>query len=266
MPKKYSFGCFFIYDHRYRGRRKAYSAKQAWALSRQIWWNLQGNICKTVKMTNLTTKCARNTSNFNETSNLKLLVNFISVFEGVWVKFEWKRKSHFDLHIYRRADKNFQENWWPRRYILRLLLFLQPLSGGRRTRLTIRYYCETSRLVYSRSPSKSIHLAFEWRIHCSPFTDFSQLRKSPSSPHFAFPSLVCDFICSTGRADEKMFRSVVCPGYSILLPKVPRKRLRLSGLPFTFTFSWTRSSPSTTSLTKDLLLSRDRQTLVHWSG
>ena len=99
-------------------------------------------------MTNPTTKCARNTSNFNETSNLKLLVNFISVFEGVWVKFEKKRKSHFVLHIYRRADNNFQENWWPRRYILRLLLFLQPLSGGRRTRLTIRYYCETSRLVY----------------------------------------------------------------------------------------------------------------------
>ena len=68
-------------------------------------------------MTNPTTKCARNTSNFNETSNLKLLVNFISVFEGVWVKFEKKRKSHFVLHIYRRADKNFQENWWPRRYV-----------------------------------------------------------------------------------------------------------------------------------------------------
>ena len=107
-------------------------------------------------MTNPTTKCARNTSNFNETSNLKLLVNFISVFEGVWVKFKKKRKSHFVLHIYRRADNNFQENWWPRRYILRLLLFLQPLSGGRRTRLTISYYCETSRLVYP-CPTVIVH-------------------------------------------------------------------------------------------------------------
>ena len=130
-------------------------------------------------MTNPTTKCARNTSNFNETSNLKLLVNFISVFEGVWVKFEKKRKSHFVLHIYRRADKNFQENWWPRRYILRPLLFLHPLSGGRRTRLTISYYCETSRLVYSLVPpmwiiyadnTKQLLFLFLWFILGSTLT------------------------------------------------------------------------------------------------
>ena len=139
--------CDWFWNNYHGGKHKAISSPKRAALSWQIWWNLQGNKCNTVKMTNTITKCATNTSNFNETSNLKLLVNFISVFEGVWVKFEWKRKSHFDLHIYRRADKNFQENWWPRRYILRPLLFLHPLSGGRRTRLTIRYYCETSRLV-----------------------------------------------------------------------------------------------------------------------
>ena len=114
-------------------------------------------------MTNTITKCATNTSNFNETSNLKLLVNFISVFEGVWVKFEKKRKSHFVLHIYRRADKNFQENWWPQRHILRPLLFLHPLSGGRRTRLTISYYCETSRLIYA-SASKTIFLIHKMNL------------------------------------------------------------------------------------------------------
>ena len=122
-------------------------------------------------MTNPTTKCARNTSNFNETSNLKLLVNFISVFEGVWVKFEKKRKSHFVLHIYRRADKNFQENWWPRRYILRPLLFLHPLSGGRRTRLTISYYCETSRLVYTH-PLPGSNRGFVLQIWLSRWISF----------------------------------------------------------------------------------------------
>ena len=59
----------------------------------------------------------------------------------------------------------------------------------------------------SSSESKSTPLAFEERVHPFSSTDFAQLMISPTSSHSFSPGLVFLFICSAGRADEKMFTS-----------------------------------------------------------
>ena len=73
-----------------------------------------------------------------------------------------------------------------------------------------------------QSPSKSTNLAFKWRVHCSSYKDFTQLRKVPSSPHASL--LLLSVICSTFRVEEKMFTFVVCPWYSLVPPFVSSVR------------------------------------------
>ena len=64
------------------------------------------------------------------------------IFEGVFRHFllslSEKNHHHGGFHGHRIADNRFQENVWPKRYFLRPLHFLHPLSEGRGTRLTIR--------------------------------------------------------------------------------------------------------------------------------
>ena len=80
----------------------------------------------------------------------------------------WRRFRHFVMNLkwneghqswvqgYMRADNRFQNIRWPKRYFLRAILFLLPLSEGRGTRLTIRNKdqknsdCKTSWLVYMK--------------------------------------------------------------------------------------------------------------------
>ena len=80
---------------------------------------------------------------------------------GVWVNLKWKEEHQCGAEGYMRADNRFQNIRWPKRYFLRAILFLLPLSEGCGTRLTIRNKNQrntdwkTSWLVYARAVLKS---------------------------------------------------------------------------------------------------------------
>ena len=106
----------------------------------------------------------------------------------------WGRFRHFVMNLkwneghqsgvqgYMRADNRFQNIRWPKRYFLRPILFLHPLSEGRGTRLTIRQNQKTNLIM--RRAGLSSQNTFLPRISsrccCHRVTTFS-LEQSPKA-------------------------------------------------------------------------------------
>ena len=93
-------------------------------------WNMKVDSVTNTAPETISKYCSRN-------DKLKAQIDLNGNFGGVWVNLKWKEEHQCGAEGYMRADNRFQNIRWPKRSFLRPLLFLHPLSEGRRNRLSI---------------------------------------------------------------------------------------------------------------------------------